>query len=334
MVEIEKFKVQLNSLKRGVGAYKRDDIGLIEFEGSDALEYLNRISSNNVHELEKGKIAASFFLNEKGKILDFCRILNGENNKFISYSLTFGKKTLFWINKFLLNENCKFEDASTKFDVIEIRGEQKESFLDFLCKNDVGALPENQIINSEIENFHFSLARLKDIGETDYFWAIITSERSGDFLELLDEKKGAFDFRVIEPDVYEFFRVSAGIPKTPNEINDERFPVEICADKFISFEKRNYIGREAIARFEKHFENEKYQIMKIELEEICEAPEERIKVTVNGEKAGFSTSIAVDPIENKTYALAYVNSSYLKEEGVRKFEVLNGDKINIQIIRE
>ena len=61
---------EINSVKYGVGIYNRSESAVIHLKGKDVLDFLQRISTNDVLTVEPYHYVTTLFTNEKGRLID------------------------------------------------------------------------------------------------------------------------------------------------------------------------------------------------------------------------------------------------------------------------
>ena len=60
-------KEENNAVKFGVGIYNRSESAVLKLTGKDVLDFLQRITTNNVINLEPHHYVSTLFTNEKGR---------------------------------------------------------------------------------------------------------------------------------------------------------------------------------------------------------------------------------------------------------------------------
>src|SRR5699024_9582671 len=67
----------------GVGVFDVSHMGEIWVKGDKALDFLQRVTSNDVSKLQVGKIQYSCFINEQGGIIDDFLVYKYEEDKYL-----------------------------------------------------------------------------------------------------------------------------------------------------------------------------------------------------------------------------------------------------------
>ena len=267
-----------NQIRNGkTGIYKQDR-GLLEISGTEAVQFLNGLITNDVPKLEDGEQMLAAFPTLKGRVFAVVRVMRrGDSFLFETEAIT-KQKVYDNLFRFTFAGDFELKDLSEDYE-----------FYSFF-----GDLPSGAQIDDGIIQF-----------QTDYF---VPNESADAFQKLVAE---TFE---ISDELYEVLRIEDGTPKYGIDMDEETVVPEVNFDRMISYQKGCYIGQEVIARI--HFRGKPAkQLRGLIFDD--ETPELRfgdeIK-SVDGKNAGQVKSIAFSPKLAKTIALAYVRRAYLEEE--------------------
>lgn len=183
--------------------------------GSDAIDLLNRISTNQLNSIGLNQVISSVLTDDKAKIIDVLKLLNIDNSLYMICS---NPQTLEWIDKFTFVEDISFEESN--FKVLQCLSEETTS-------------DPNKIVALSNQTFQF-----KD-EMNNYF---IITETVGD---LFGENE------VTEND-FNLWRSNHIRPSYRHEFSIHFIPTEIGLIDFISFTKGCYTGQEIIARLDSY----------------------------------------------------------------------------------
>lgn len=300
---------ELGSLYDGIGIRDISHYGVIELKGSDSLDFLHRITSNSLKNLNKEGIANTIFTSEKGRIIDYSKVINFEDYQVLICSPENQSKVLIWINKYIITDDVKPADVNGKYNILELIGPQADSFVSMVCGNIVSAIKPNtfKIINTE--GIIFFLLRIKDENEKMKFWILSSPANGEQLLKYMIEHKGIFDFNLVGEEAYNIYRIENGIPAAPNEINLEYNPHEAGLLSAVDFKKGCYIGQEVIARLDT-YDKVKRNLKGVAFSEPVEAEKDIILFDENNNEAGKVTSSAYSIKFKKYIGLAYIKKAY------------------------
>ncbi|MCB0753295.1 MAG: hypothetical protein KDC52_17625, partial [Ignavibacteriae bacterium] len=129
-----------NSVQYGVGIYNRSESAVIKLSGKDVLNFLQRITTNDVSKLEPFHYVTTLFTNEKGRLIDRTALIKFEDDYFLVGSKFNDAVLARWIDKYVITEDVKIENYTNKFLILDIIGPQAESYLTLICGKDVDEL--------------------------------------------------------------------------------------------------------------------------------------------------------------------------------------------------
>ncbi|MEW5843986.1 MAG: hypothetical protein AB1775_12060 [Bacteroidota bacterium] len=313
---------EFNTLRNGVGLRIVFDSMIIKMTGKDVLDFLHRISTNALLDLQPQQKRNTLFLNDKGRFIDRATLLALDGEYQLIGSSDQNKRLLSWINKFIIMEDIKTEDLSDKFTLLELIGPQTNSFLTLMLGNEVDLNDVTKIHTLSVDGFQFLFCLNVEPNNAKVFKIIIEKEKVSNFIDYLFSIKSVFDLTLIGEDAYDAFRIQNGIPALPQEINDSANPYEVDLIGEVNFKKGCYIGQEVIARLDTYDKIQR-KMMRVSL-----------SVKMNGKNAvinsdgmihaGIISSISNPELFNEQIGLAIVNKKAL--ETGKQFHVLSGDE--------
>ena len=303
----------INSLYDGVGLRNISHSGIIELKGNDVVDFVNRISTNDVKNLPKEGIVNTIFLNEKGKIIDLTTLLNFESHQLLITSVEFKNKVATWINKYVITDDVKTFVTENKYNIFELLGPQAESFVTLICGNIINQIQPNTFKIIHTEGMLFFIAKIKDIKGNIKYWTIADDENAKRLMKYILENKGVFNFSFVGEDIYNSYRIEQGMPAAPYEINDEINPHEAGLMEIVNNTKGCYIGQEVVARLETYDKIQKF-ISGIEFME-QPLPEARfILQDESGKEAGNITSYVYSLKLKKYIGLGFIRKAFRESD--------------------
>lgn len=215
-------------------------------KGSDALDLLDRLSTNSVLELSEKSIKTTIVTDEKAKIIDVLNVWKINNNKLLLESnIENINKLISWINKFTIEEDSIIQKQEDFFK-ISIIGNDLNKLYEFipLLKN----TKKGNFIEFTISSKRFLIGKhelFNGLESIDFICldGILSKERL---------KKMIFNIDIPEKtqEDFELFRIKNLIPKSGSEITDSYNPLDLGLERFIDFSKGCYVGQEVVARLD------------------------------------------------------------------------------------
>jgi folate-binding protein YgfZ len=261
--------------KKTVSSYVIKDhvTDILRLQGRDTLDFLQRMSTNDIINLEPNQNAITVLTNEKGRIVDLVYVCVLENEIYLLTSHDNGHKVKEWLERFVITEDVVIENVGDLYACLLFIGHDalkgKQCLLKF--RNPMWSI--NAYVT--IIPFSYSLP-INDSSD-------IISENSFDTL-----------------------RIEQGIPLYGRELSDQINPLEAGLEKYVSFTKGCYIGQEIIARLDTYKKIQKK--MSGIILDAKEPINELGKLYYQDEQVGWTTSHAWSYTLNKQIALGYVKT--------------------------
>ncbi|MEM6731478.1 MAG: hypothetical protein AAF658_07965 [Myxococcota bacterium] len=207
-------------------------VGLVEMGGEDALDLLNRLSTNELTDLPPGGLRDTLLTTNQGRLIDWLRV-GHEESLWLVCSEGRAAKAASWLETYTI-----MEDSSAKVITESAR-------LDRWVGKRAAEFATEQAPN----------------GFSQKSWGIVMSSprvfTGGVDLVRLDDR-GPFPVDLdgvnsLSADQYEMKRIEAGLPSPNFEFSTEINPLELrLGPTAISFSKGCYIGQEVISRMDSY----------------------------------------------------------------------------------
>jgi folate-binding protein YgfZ len=289
--------LQLDSLNNRAVIYDRSDIGRIRAVGSDVLDLLNRLSTNEVIYLPDNGGIPTVLTNEKGRIIDLITILDVGEYKLLMTGNGRVEIVKEWIEKYTFVEESYLEDTTSETFLASILGPKASGVIQDVFEVDCSKMELYQSVKVSLNSLDIQLLRtdpLKDKG-FDIFAPINLKEYVWDaFLDIGVVK--------LERKCFDRQRILRGIPVSGKELTEEHNPLEAGLTKCINFSKGCYIGQEVVARLDT-YDKLKMNLVTLQSPADTELTDGDI-LRFGGKQVGHVTSVVSDASFN--LGLAYV----------------------------
>ena len=299
---------EVYSINNGVALKYMNTFSIIELKGTDSLDFLHRISTNSMRDINKEEVKKTIFTSEKGRIIGVTTVLNFESYILLVTGIQSKQKVMSWINKYIIGDDVQLSDAGHRFNLFQIVGPQSESFLSLFIGDALNNVTDNSFKVVSAEGVLFFLVRIKDENGQQKFWILAEQENGKKLIKNMVDNKGPFDFNLVGEDAYNAFKIENGIPSDPNELNDLYNPHEAKLINLVDFKKGCYIGQEVIARLDTYDKVQKH-LVGLCFPESIETNEKFSLLDDQKNEVGVITSIAFSPKFKKNIALGYIKKS-------------------------
>ena len=279
----------------------RSLVGKLRVTGADGPDLLHRLSTNDLVRLKPFTATGTVFTTDKGRIVDFVRILSLNDSLLLVTSPSLEERLKIWIDKYTIMEDIRVTDITSGFAMYSIVGPKA---------NVVGEeLFQCSLVQDRISTVQFAgtdlIVGLESSFATDRVNILAPREQAAVVWDRLKLEMKAPAYRVMGEMTYESFRVFQGIPRESCELTDDFNPYEVGLWPWISSTKGCYIGQEVIARIDTYDKVQREPI-RISFAEHLPYGSGKLSLGINGADVGFLTSFAGVPVNGEYFGIGVV----------------------------
>lgn len=316
-VDLTRTEIALRAAREDVAFARPPMPGILRMTGEDALDLLDRLSTNEVVERPAGSGVQTVLTTNKGRVVDLLTILYMADHWLTLTSPGNQQKVIDWIDGFTFGEEIELEDETEEKGFISVVGPRGAEVLGKVEGVDVSALTAYQWIEATIAGMRVVIYR----GGVGMEGALNVIAPSGGVEAVSSALVGAGVVEM-EADVYEAFRVGTGVPVYGKELGEEVNPLEAGLWDAVSFTKGCYVGQEVVARLNTYEKVKRYLSM-LSFESGA-TPEAGMPLTFDGKEAGNVTSVAPFAVSVERAGLGYVRKKYAERGVTLTVETGNG----------
>ena len=285
---------------QGIGVTDRSHLGRLKVGGADALDLLNRLSTNKLDDLEVGDIQGTVLTTNKGRIIDLLYVLRQGDHLLVVTGPETRERVAEWIDFYTFIEDVEVEDISADTTMLSITGPDATKVLSQLAEVSLygsAALTVGGVDTLALQtNF---------VGVDSYDLIVPVGDAAALWEALTDMDVVPVGMRAME-----LSRVENGVAGYDSELCEDYNPLEAGLMDFISFNKGCYIGQEVVARLNTY---DKVQKHLVRLSLGAKAPELPADLLHDGRRVGTLTS-AVESLDgDRTISLGYVRKAHAQE---------------------
>jgi folate-binding protein YgfZ len=282
--------------KNNVVYFDHSHLKIATMKGADSLDFLNRISTNEVLNLKDNESIQTILTSDKGRIIDVVTLLQKDNKEILVLSSNDSlDSTIRWMKKYIIMDDVSIKE-NTQYKAIELHGPRSITFVrEFFSLEDFDSSIQKFTIHQDSGTV---IARIPAICEISML-LLIPKDNENVLSLIISTLKQLSEFD------RELLRIEAGMGKSPNELNEKYNPLEAGLLHIINFKKGCYIGQEVIARLDS------YNKVKQRLFGIQSSDELQVgdKIVIENSEVGIITSTLKLPTET-TIGLCYVRGEY------------------------
>ncbi len=234
-------------VRQSVGVFDVSHMGEFWVKGSDALEFIQKITSNDASKLTIGKAQYSCFPNGTGGIVDDLLVYKFENEKYLLVVNAANiEKDWNWCVK-NNTMNAELENASDSISQLAIQGPKATEALQKITKTDLSAIPFYSFTIGEIGG-------IKDviISNTGYtgaggFELYMNNKDAVKIWEAVFEAGSEFGIQPIGLGARDTLRLEMGYCLYGNDIDDTTSPIQASLGWITKFtDSKKFIDKELL----------------------------------------------------------------------------------------
>lgn len=294
------------AVRRSVGMFDVSHMGEISVSGDGALDYVNRLTTNDVSRLDLCQAQYSTMLNDAGGIIDDLLVYRRKFDYLLVVNAANIEKDFAWIdgNK---PPGVRVENQSEATGQIAVQGPRARDIMARVCDGNVGALGSFRSMVATIGDVMCLISRTGYTGE-DGFEIYAEGEKIGQVWDILMETSpnpkpcglGARDT----------LRLEAGMRLHGSDIDETTTPLEAGLGWVVKFDKGDFFGKEALLRQKAEGIGRKLIGLKTASRRF---PRRGYKVMVEDRVVGEVTSGGFSPTLECGIALAYVDAQFARQ---------------------
>ena len=317
--------------RRSAGLFDVSHMGEIWVEGADAIEFVNRLTTNDVTKLLDGQAHYSALTNENGGVVDDLLVYRFDFDKLllvVNASTT--EKDWDWITSHKKDEVITLTNASKDYCQIAVQGKDAIKILRNLTDTELSDIKYYHFTTGKVDGIDAIISRTGYTGE-DGFEIYAAAQYAVQIWNSLLEWGNYGEADGILPcglAARNTLRLESAMSLYGHELGDEITPLEAGLGWICKLNKGEFIGREVLARQKQ--EGLKRKLVGFEMTDRG-IGRDGYDVYIDGEKVGFVSSGSPAPYLKKNIGLAFVPAEFANVGQEIKIDV-RGKHLTAQIV--
>lgn len=304
--------------ERGGGLIDLSSRGRFHVRGSEAVQFLNGLISNDVKTLPENQWMPAAFPNVQGRLIASVRVGRLKDGFLIDTEPATPRKVFQTIQRFTLAGDFHVTDITEATSLLSIQGKQANEILCAVLGELGPKVPKQRLAQAKWLDHELTLLRATHTAE-DGFDLIVDVDDARPLWEALTEK-GA---RPIGYNAFEILRIEAGVPRYGIDVDETNVVSEALEDA-VSYTKGCYIGQEIIARI-KYRGHVAKKLVGVVFDGLVKVDQNLKIASVDDNEIGRITSTTLSPHLGRTIALGYVKYDYIAPGTEVKISSAKGD---------
>ena len=239
------------TVRSAAGLFDLGHMGQVRVTGTDALPYLQLVTTNDVSKLEPGDAQYSLLPNEQGGVIDDIIVyrLPDEPGYLVVVNAANHAKDVAWMQQQRSSRPelaVDVDDVSDSLGMIAIQGPLASEIVAGLTETDLSGLEPFHSQRATVAGLPVLVARTGYTGE-DGFEFYVPQEQTAALWDALIAAGAPRGLKPIGLGARDTLRLEARMPLYGNELADDISPIEAGLGWAVKLDKGPFIGREAIA---------------------------------------------------------------------------------------
>ena len=288
------------ALTGGAGLTDRSDTGRLRATGADALDLLNRLTTNNLEGLPDGTGVPSVLTSPKGRVVDLLMVGAQAGGLLLLTSPGREEVVAEWIDFYTFGEDAAFEITTPATAQFTLTGPEASQVLDAVLRT---PLPRYHLAETAIAGVPVVVWHTLSAGAESYEVIVERAQAQAAWEALANAGAMPAGSRA-----WEAVRVAQGAPVYGAELGEETNPLESRLRGAVSFSKGCYTGQEVVARLDT-YQKVQRRLMAVSLTGPAEQGD---PLLADGQRAGTLTSVVQVPGADATVGLALVDARHAR----------------------
>ena len=306
----------------GAALHDNSYTGRLKASGDDALDLLNRLSTNRVVNLSSGRGAPTVLTTDRGRIIDLLGVVNTGDYTLLLTSPDSQQRVIDWLDKYTIMEDLTVTDLTPETALLTVCGPQSEAALNSVLQieptgeagaegADLASLQPYSGLSATVvgndtdtdTDTHPVMLIRRPLGELPAFDLIMAPEAA----PLVWQRLEAAGVTPIGQEAYEAVQVRHAVPRYGRELGDAFNPLEAGLIGSVDFAKGCYIGQEVIARLDTYEKVQRY-LVRLRFSAGAVVSEGAV-LEQEGRSVGQVTSLSVIPTTGELLGLGYIRTA-------------------------
>ncbi|GAA4271684.1 glycine cleavage system aminomethyltransferase GcvT [Aquimarina gracilis] len=302
-VSYEGVNIEHETVRNNVGVFDVSHMGEFLITGPNALDLIQKVTSNDASKLVDGKAQYSCLPNDKGGIVDDLIVYKIADEKYLLVvNASNIKKDWDWISSHN-DMNAEMRDLSDDYSLLAIQGPKAAEAMQSITSVDLEALKFYTFKVADFAGIEHVIISATGYTGSGGFEIYCKNSEVKQIWDKVLEAGADFGIKPIGLAARDTLRLEMGYCLYGNDINDFTSPIEAGLGWITKFSK-DFINAEALAKEKEH--GAKQKLIGFELDERGIPRHDYDIVDGNGNKIGIVTSGTMSPSLGKGIGLGYV----------------------------
>jgi aminomethyltransferase len=294
------------AVRTRAGLFDLSHMGRVRVQGRDRRAFLQKILTINVDKVPPGKCRYTFYLTEKGTVIDDLILYAGGPDDLLVVNASNREKDLEWMGRHLSGD-VRLVDETFTTSLIALQGPRSVETMKRVLEID----PSEMGYYSFTTLGEYFISRTGYTGE-DGFEIFVPAAKA----TALWDRFILANIAPIGLGARDTLRTEAAMPLYGNDLDDSTTPLEAGLDFAVDLEKPEFIGQAALKAGGRPARRLAGLIL-----ESKRIARQGYEVFHEGKKAGAVTSGTYSPVLEKSIAMAYLPADIRREDTAVEIDI-------------
>ena len=295
---------EVKAVRTNCGLFDVSHMGRLDIHGVHASDFLNKTLSVDVIKLRPNRARYGVICNDAGGIIDDCIVYKFDPEHFLLVPNASNKNSVIdWLNQHTSNAEVTITDITDQQAMIALQGPNAIKSLNNQVSNDVSNLKMFNFMQESIDGIDVMIARTGYTGE-DGVELFVPKSKAPQIWETF-ARNGAKPCGLGSRDL---LRIEAGLLLHGNDMDITVNPFEAGLDKFVNFDKDDYIAGPALRKIRSKVPKQKLLALYINGNRVARPG---YLLMYENTEVGHITSGTYSPTLDRNIALGYVQTGLI-----------------------
>jgi aminomethyltransferase len=233
------------AVREAAGLFDVSHMGQIWLRGPQALAAVDRLLTRRVTDLRVGRVRYGLLCNERGGVVDDVTVYReGEDRVFLCVNAANIEKDYRWIVR-SAPAGAGVRDESDAFGLLALQGPRAVEVLGRAAGPEPLALRRYAFARTAVAGVPALVSRTGYTG-SDGFEIYLEAGATARVFEALLDAGGPLGLVPAGLGARDTLRLEAAMPLYGHELDDDTTPLEAGLERFVDWEGRDFVGREAL----------------------------------------------------------------------------------------
>jgi aminomethyltransferase len=328
-VQYEGINAEHATVRNGVGVFDVSHMGEFILKGEQALDLIQRVTSNDASKLYDGKIQYSCLPNENGGIVDDLLVYRlNEQAYMVVVNASNIEKDWNWFSKYN-TKGVEMHNISDKTSLLAIQGPRAAEALQSLTDIDLGSMEYYTFSKGKFAGVDNVLVSATGYTGAGGFEIYFENDHADKIWDAIFEAGKPFNIKPIGLGARDTLRLEMGFCLYGNDIDDTTSPIEAGLGWITKFTKDFTNSAALLAQKEEGVKN---KLVGFEMIDRGIARHDYQIADAEGNVIGRVTSGTQSPSLQKAIGMGYVNKSFAKE-GTEVYILIRNNKLKAKVVK-